>query len=106
MGYQPFQTGPFERKFRKLDKPVRERVQKDIMEKLCDDPYRNSTALSGELWGLRSFHSGKFRVILIIVEEAEKLEIQNTRPEFNCDGLPPTGIKLLEIGPRKNIYNT
>ena len=105
MVYQPFQTDHFERKFRKLDKPVRERVQKDIMGKLCDDPYRNSTALSGEFWGMRSFHSGKFRIILVVVEEAEKLGIRNTRPQFNCDGLPPDGIKLIEIGPRKNVYD-
>ena len=106
MGYEPFQTDPFQRKFKKLDKPVQERVQKDIMQKLCDDPYRNSTLLSGGLWGLRSFHSGKYRVILVIVEEAGKLGIRNTRPEFNCDGLPPNGIKLLEIGPRKNVYDS
>ncbi len=105
MPHKPFQTPPFEKKMNKQDKPVRERIKKDITEKLCDDPYRNSTPLTADLWGFRSFHSGKYRVVFLIVEEVKKNGLENTRPEFNCEGLPDDGIKLIDVGPRKNVYD-
>ncbi len=77
-------TNQFEKKIRKIDKSVRERIIRKIKE-LEEDPYKNTKRLTGELRGMYSLRTGDYRVIFSL-DEDKKL------------------ILLLTVGHRKSVY--
>ncbi len=105
MSYGVYSTDEFDNAIRKLERVDQKRVSGVIDNRICENPYHNSKALTGDVYeGLRSFRIGKQRIIFLIAEEVRKKGLAGTSEHLDCTGIPDEGIKLLYVGPRKDVY--
>ena len=104
MTYEAHQSPEFGDAFAALPKAERQRVSEAVFGRLSIDPTHNTKLLAGKFAGLRSFRVGDYRVIVFIVEEVRQRGMDNKASYLDCTGLPEKGLKLMFVGPRKNVY--
>ena len=87
MTYTVKTAPPFEKNFKRLDKPTQRKLKTWISKNLvgCDDPRLHGKALAGQFKSLWRYRVGVYRIIA---------DISDTEITF----------LLLDVGHRKNIY--
>lgn len=82
MTYELKPTPTYFKAFKRLDKPVQNRVFEEV-KALKEAPFEKSKELHGKLKGQRSFRVGDYRVIFQVIGNA---------------------VELLTVGPRGSVY--
>lgn len=106
LSWEVIETRFFRNQLEALDRDVKIRMSKAIMDEIKADPYsRRSKNLRGELEGIRRIHVGpNYCVAYIVCDECRKRGYESKILCLDCHERQWYHIKLVSCGPREDFY--
>jgi len=90
----------------KLDKIIRERIDRAILEVLSDNPYKSKRISSQKHKGKRIFRVGNYRIIFAICEECKKFRFNESIRCKGCKKHGSSDVMLFAVSHRSIIYKS